>query len=94
MAPQTDSSRLDDDALAEFRELAVSAGATPVAVVTATRRRPDPKYFIGAGKVEEVRELIEHEGAELVLVDAPLAPSQERNLERLLKCRVLDRTGL
>ncbi len=94
IAPQTDSSRLDDDALAEFRELAVSAGATPVAVVTATRRRPDPKYFIGAGKVEEVRELIEHEGAELVLVDAPLAPSQERNLERLLKCRVLDRTGL
>ena len=94
IAPQTDSSRIDDDALAEFRELAVSAGAEPVAVVSTARRKPDPKYFIGVGKAEELQALIEHEEAELVLVDAPLAPSQERNLERLLKCRVLDRTGL
>jgi GTP-binding protein HflX len=88
------SSLIDGDALAEFRELALSAGAEPVATVTTARRTPDPKYFIGSGKAEEIRELIEHEEAELVLVDAPLAPSQERNLERLLKCRVLDRTGL
>lgn len=94
IAPKTDVSRIDDDALAEFRELAVSAGAEPVAMVSGTRRKPDAKYFIGTGKVEEVQALIEHEGAELVLVDAPLAPSQERNLERVLKCRVLDRTGL
>jgi GTP-binding protein HflX len=94
IASQDSSSLIDGDALAEFRELALSAGAEPVATVTAARRTPDPKYFIGTGKAEEVRELIEHEEAELVLIDAPLAPSQERNLERLLKCRVLDRTGL
>ncbi len=94
ISPQAVSSRIDDDALAEFRELAVSAGADPVDVVTGTRRKPDAKYFIGTGKVEEVQALIEREEAELVLVDAPLAPSQERNLERMLKCRVLDRTGL
>lgn len=91
---QAASSPVDADALAEFRELAMSAGAEPVAVVTGARQKPDAKYFIGTGKAEEIRELIEHEEAELVLVDAPLAPSQERNLERLLKCRVLDRTGL
>jgi GTP-binding protein HflX len=82
------------EAFDEFRELAVSAGADPVASVTGSRRTPDPKYLIGTGKAEEVRDCIEREKAELVLVDYPLAPSQERNLERLLKCRVLDRTGL
>jgi len=86
--------RADNDDLAEFRELAISAGAEPVATVSGTRRKPDPKYFIGTGKADEVLALIEQKQAELVLVDAPLAPSQERNLERLLKCRVLDRTGL
>jgi len=88
------TTKVDDDALAEFRELATSAGAQPVAVVTGTRRTPDAKYLIGTGKAEEVREIIQREGAELVLVDYELAPSQERNLERLLECRVLDRTGL
>ncbi len=94
ISPQATSSRIDGEALSEFRELAISAGAEPVAMVSGTRRKPDPKYFIGTGKADEVLALIEHEQAELVLVDAPLAPSQERNLERLLKCRVLDRTGL
>jgi len=94
ISPQTTSSRIDSEALSEFRELAMSAGAEPVAMVSGTRRKPDPKYFIGTGKADEVLALIEQEQAELVLVDAPLAPSQERNLERLLKCRVLDRTGL
>ena len=84
----------DSEGLAEFRELAMSAGAEPVAEITCSRRNPDPKYLIGSGKAEEVRLSVEHEKADLVLVDHPLAPSQERNLERLLKCRVLDRTGL
>ncbi len=88
------SSQTDSEALAEFRELAVSAGADPVAVVTGSRRTPDPKYLIGTGKAEEVKACIEEHEATLVLVDYPLAPSQERNLERLLQCRVLDRTGL
>ncbi len=80
--------------LAEFRELALSAGATPVAEISSSRRSPDAKYLIGTGKAEEVRLCVEREKADLVLVDYALAPSQERNLEKLLQCRVLDRTGL
>jgi len=86
--------RVDSEALTEFRELAISAGAQPVAEINCTRRNPDPKYLIGSGKAEEVRLCVEKEEADVVLVDHPLAPSQERNLERLLQCRVLDRTGL
>ncbi len=80
--------------IGEFRELAISAGAQPVAEITGSRQRPDPKYFLGTGKADEVRQCVEDEEADVVLVDHALAPSQERNLERLLKCRVLDRTGL
>ncbi|MFM1892005.1 MAG: hypothetical protein RLZ44_1082 [Pseudomonadota bacterium] len=82
------------DALREFRELATSAGAEPVAVVTGTRKAPDPRLFVGAGKGEEIRAAVAAHGAELVIFDHELSPSQERNLERLLACRVLDRNGL
>ena len=88
------SHHLDSEELAEFRELALSAGANPVAEIITSRRSPDAKFLIGSGKAEEVRLCVEREKADLVLVDFTLAPSQERNLERLLKCRVLDRTGL
>jgi len=88
------SDQEDREDLEEFRELAISAGAEPVAVVTGSRRRPDSRYFLGSGKAEEVRETVEAVNADVVLVDHALAPSQERNLERLLQCRVLDRTGL
>ena len=88
------SAHEDREDLGEFRELAISAGAVPVAEITGARRQPDPKYFVGTGKAEEVRLCVEREKADLVLVDHALAPSQERNLERLLGCRVLDRTGL
>lgn len=88
---QQENEREDLD---EFRDLAVSAGALPVAVVTGARRLPEPKYFVGSGKAEEIRLLVAAEDAELVLVNHPLSPAQERNLERLLQCRVLDRTGL
>lgn len=84
----------DREDLDEFRDLAVSAGAMPVAVVTGARRLPEPKYFVGSGKAEEIRLLVEAEQAKLVLVNHLLSPAQERNLERLLQCRVLDRTGL
>ncbi len=80
--------------LEEFTELARSAGAEPLALVSAQRKVPDPRLYIGSGKAEEVRELVATQGAELVIFDNPLSPSQERNLERLLECRVLDRTGL
>ncbi len=80
--------------LEEFKELVLSAGAEPVAIVQGSRRAPDPKYFIGGGKAEEIIGIAAAEEAELVIFNHALSPSQERNLERLLKCRVLDRTGL
>ena len=78
----------------EFRELAVSAGAEPVAVVTGSRAVPHPRYFVGTGKADEIREIVKEYEADLVLFNHALSPVQERNLEQLLKCRVLDRTGL
>ncbi|WP_455217115.1 HflX-like GTP-binding protein, partial [Kaarinaea lacus] len=66
----------DGENLEEFRELALSAGAQPVAEISCSRRTLDPKYLIGSGKAEEVRLLVEREKADLVLVDHALAPSQ------------------
>lgn len=84
----------DQEALTEFIELARSAGVSDVAVVTARRDRPDPKFFIGTGKVEEITRVAAECDAELVLVNHALTPIQERNLEREIRCRVLDRTTL
>lgn len=84
----------DREDLAEFRDLARSAGAEVIGEITGSRRLPEPKYFIGSGKVDELAALVQAEKAELVLVNHPLSPAQERNLERRLQCRVLDRTGL
>jgi len=90
-----DQGRPQDDAdLEELRLLAESAGALPLGVVRAGQRLPDPRFFVGSGKVEEIKALVEAVGAELVLVNHDLSPSQERNLERTLQCRVVDRTGL
>ncbi|MGR8933645.1 MAG: ribosome rescue GTPase HflX [Gammaproteobacteria bacterium] len=80
--------------LSELKELAISAGAQPVAVVTGTRRIPDAKYFIGSGKLEELRSVIAVETADIVLFNHPLSPSQERNLEQALGVRVVDRNSL
>jgi GTP-binding protein HflX len=80
--------------LQEFRQLATSAGAIPVATVTGRRDRPDPRYFMGSGKAEELRLAAEASEAEVILVDHALSPSQERNLEKLIGRRVLDRNGL
>ena len=84
----------DESEREEFAELAVSAGALVAAELVTSRKRPDPRYFIGKGKLDELRELIEQNDAELVISCASLSPSQERNLESELKCRVLDRAGL
>ena len=78
----------------EFEELARSAGASPVAYIGGTRRQPAPNHFVGSGKLEEIATCVRATGAELVLFNHALSPSQERNLEKHLKCRVLDRTGL
>src|SRR5580692_847712 len=80
--------------LEEFEQLARSAGAVPVASVTGRRSRPDPRFFVGSGKAEEIATVARAENAELILFDHPLAPSQQRNLERLSGVRVLDRSGL
>lgn len=80
--------------LGEFKELVSSAGAQTVTIVTGSRDRPDAKYFVGTGKAEEIRRLVEDQCAEIVIVNHALSPSQERNLERLVCARVLSRTGL
>lgn len=84
----------DPDDLEEFVLLADSAGANQKVIVTGTRSKPDAKYFVGTGKAEEIANLVAEHEADIVIFNHSLSPSQERNLERLLKCRVLDRTGL
>ena len=78
----------------EFQELARSAGAEAVGFVNVPRHQPSAKFLIGSGKVEELHDLVKDGEAELVIFNHTLTPSQERNLERALECRVLDRTGL
>ncbi len=84
----------DEDEVQEFGALAASAGADVVDEMEARRDRPTPRLFIGSGKAEELRDRVKASCAELVLVNQPLTPSQERNLETLLQTRVLDRNGL
>ncbi|MDR9413468.1 MAG: ribosome rescue GTPase HflX [Spiribacter sp.] len=92
---QIDDGFLDaDEALREFEALAVSAGADVCGYQTGRGRRPDAKTYLGPGKVAELQALKSAEQADLVLINHPLSPVQERNLERELQCRVLDRTGL
>ena len=86
--------QVDPEDLQEFRQLAVSAGAEPVATVTGRRDRPDPRFFMGSGKADEVRAIAEDNAADVILVDHALSPSQERNLEQLTGRRVLDRNSL
>jgi GTPase len=85
---------VDPNDTAEFSALAASAGTVQVGTVIANRARPDPKYFVGSGKAEEIRVFAEEHHADLILVDQTLTPSQERNLEKLTGRRVLDRNGL
>jgi GTP-binding protein HflX len=85
---------VDPEDLQEFTQLALSAGATPVATVTGRRDRPDPRYFMGSGKAGELRDAAHATQADVILVDHALSPSQERNLEKLIERRVLDRNGL
>ncbi|HEY6530447.1 MAG TPA: ribosome rescue GTPase HflX [Cellvibrionaceae bacterium] len=78
----------------EFEELALSAGGDPVAFITGTRDVPSAKFFVGTGKLAEIKAQVQEHGAQLVVFNHSLSPSQERNLERELNCRVIDRTGL
>ncbi|WP_295926410.1 ribosome rescue GTPase HflX [uncultured Xanthomonas sp.] len=85
---------LEDDVLEEFADLARSAGASIAATVTARIDKPSPATLIGSGKLEEVKAAADASGADLVLVNHALSPGQERNLEKYLERRVIDRTGL
>jgi len=86
--------QVDPEDLEEFTQLALSAGAQPIATVTGRRERPDPRFFVGSGKAEELKHAAESGEADVILVDHALSPSQERNLETLTGKRVLDRNGL
>ena len=83
-----------DEARTEFHALAWSAGAEVCGTLVATLRKINPRYLIGTGKVEELRALLTSSCAEIVLIDHPLSPAQQRNLEKTLDRRVIDRNGL
>ena len=78
----------------EFTELVRSAGAEATALIQGTRHRPSAQYFAGTGKAEEIKQAVIAHDADVVIFNHALSPAQERNLEQLVECRVLDRTSL
>ncbi|HID82062.1 MAG TPA: GTPase HflX [Chromatiales bacterium] len=94
MPPTTSNGEHSVGDIEEFQELVASTGTESAALVCGTRRAPDPKYFIGTGKADEVADAVRESEADVVIFDHALSPAQERNLERLIQRRVLDRTGL
>ena len=84
----------DMEDLQEFESLVSSAGVEAMQVITGSRKAPHPKFFVGEGKAIEIAEAVKATGAAVVIFDHALSPAQERNLEKVLKCRVIDRTGL
>ena len=78
----------------EFQDLVASAGAEPLCLIKGSRNQPSPRYFVGKGKLEEIKSAVEEHEAEIIIFNHALMPSQERNLEAFLECRVLDRTTL
>lgn len=93
-APQLPNYRTHTDDVEEFKQLALATGAEIAAVITGKRDAPDAKYFVGSGKLEEIKMQILAYAVKLIIFDHDLSPSQEQNLEKFLQCRVLDRTGL
>ncbi|MBO1255791.1 GTPase HflX [Alteromonas sp. 5E99-2] len=88
----SDESSKED--LFELSLLVSSAGVDAADVLTTSRGAPHPKYFVGTGKADEIAAAVQANEADVVIFNHALSPSQERNLEALCKCRVLDRTGL
>src|SRR5689334_4074097 len=83
-----------ENSLAELAALAETAGSEVLEAIYQRRQKPDPATFIGRGKVEALKEIVEHTGADTVICDGELAPSQLRNLEDKVKVKVVDRTAL
>ena len=88
------NSESEPEDVGEFEELVRSAGGDIVDLVRGSRSSPHAKFFVGTGKLEEISEIVKRESAQLIIFNHNLSPSQERNLEAYLQCRVLDRTGL
>ena len=88
------ASETDREDPREFEELVLSAGGDPVAFVMGARDVPDSRTFVGSGKLQEIAEAVRESDSQIVMFNHSLSPSQERNLEKVLECRVLDRTGL
>lgn len=85
---------VDSAAVAEFEGLAVGAGAEILATIEMNREKPDSKYYLGKGKVDEIKAQVKALDADLVMVNHDLSPAQERNLEKVWQTRVIDRAGL
>lgn len=83
-----------EEDLAEFESLVVSAGVKPLQIITASRKTPSAKYFIGEGKALELKDAVAQTGASVILFNHSLTAGQERSLEQLCECRVVDRIGL
>ena len=83
-----------EESLAELEQLAETANGRVVGILTQRRSAPDPKSYLGKGKVEEIGEVIERTDATLLIIDGDLSASQQRNLEKILDVQVIDRTGL
>lgn len=83
-----------DDDIAEFKMLASSANAIPIEIVYSKRMTPCAKTYVGNGKVAEIADLVLYHQVKLVIFNCELSPSQERNIEKIIKCRVLGRTSL
>jgi GTP-binding protein HflX len=83
-----------EESMAELRELATSAGAAVIGEFQQRRQKPDPATLIGSGKLEELKGAVASSSPDLVIFDHNLTPSQQRNLERALDLRVIDRTQL
>jgi GTPase len=83
-----------EESLQELRQLAISAGMDIRATIEGKRPKPDAKYFVGSGKADELAESLKSHEAQVAVFNHDLSPSQQRNLERLLESRVVDRTGL
>ncbi len=93
-APPDISPQSNEQPLRELHELTRSAGALVCAQMLVRRGKPSAATFIGSGKAHELGELVKQHNATLVIFDHPISPIQERNLEKIVECRVLDRTGL
>jgi len=88
------SGPVNDEDPREFETLVLSAGGDPVDFIIARRPKPDAKFFVGQGKLEEIAASVKAHEAEVVIFNHDLSPGQERNIEKALECRVVDRIGL